>query len=39
VFGSCRNEFKDELEDRTSPDQEAEAFTCTLKAGAVAGRR
>lgn len=28
-----RRNFKDELEDRTSPDQEAEGIKCTIKSG------
>jgi len=35
---NLQKEFMDELEDRTTPDQEAEGITCTLKGGvAVAG--
>lgn len=40
---NCRKEFKDELEDRTTPDQESEGIVCTVKVGKpvakVAGRR
>lgn len=51
IISNCNNskykaEFKDELEDRTSPDQENEGITCTLKSGppptaakATTGRR
>jgi hypothetical protein len=31
----CRRNFKDELEDRTTPDQESEGITCTIRNGAV----
>ena len=31
----CRRNFKDELEDRTTPDQESEGITCTVKTGPV----
>jgi hypothetical protein len=30
-----RGNFKDELEDRTTPDQESEGITCTIRTGAV----
>ena len=42
IYGETNNrkEFKDELEDRTMPDHEAEAITCTLRAGSPPmGRR
>jgi hypothetical protein len=32
---SGQRNFKDELEDRTTPDQEAEKITCTVKSGKV----
>jgi len=43
VVANCMNkklqkEFDDELQDRTTPDQENEGITCTLRAGAVSGR-
>jgi hypothetical protein len=44
--GTNQRNFKDELEDRTTPDHEAEGIKCTVKTGAVptaipaaAGRR
>jgi len=42
IVTNCNNkklqkEFDDELQDRTTPDQEHEGITCTLRAGAVAG--
>lgn len=33
-----QSEFKDELEDRTTPDHEAESIVCTVKPGPVPAR-
>jgi hypothetical protein len=33
--GKNQSNFKDELEDRTTPDQESEGITCTIRSGAV----